>query len=284
MSIPHISEARRLADDTVAVGGVFPAVLTTLINLVDSVKALPPAPDPTALLIDDALAGKSVDLSKLITTAAKAETEAEYAKRLHTMVERDAIRRFQVELSNSGGQLILDSITPAFDETAAAIAAATAVVDISWTPDQLVSTGTPEQLAAWQKLPALVARVDKFAALAAGFGRHGTFALIETPGHLVHNEIVGLRDEALLLTDSDPWRASDLVHARRADWRTSPWVRMPLRLNTIDEAKERLRVLCEAAFDAIELSRGVQGRMTDDGWRQDPRRPNPFALPEAAQA
>ena len=282
MSIPHISEARRLADDTVAVGGVFPAVLTTLINLVDSVRALPPPPDPTARLIDDALAGKSVDLSKLITAAARAETEAGYAKRLHTMVERDAMRRFQVELSNSGGQLILDSITPAFNETAAAIAAATAVVDISWTPDQLVSTGTPEQLAAWQKLPALVARVDQFAALAAGFGRHGTFSLIEQPGHLVHNEIVGLRDEALFLTDSDPWRASDLIRARRADFRSSPWLRMSLRLNTVEEARERLRVLCESAFDAIEMARGVQGRMADNGWVQDPKRVNPFAIAEAA--
>jgi hypothetical protein len=284
-TIPTIPEARPLRDETVALGGSFPESLTRLLDVVVAVQSAPTAPNPAAKLVDAAVAGKAsspTEIAKLVSDAAKTEQEIAYFRRLQADIAKDAMVRFGAELRSGAGDLILDSIRPQLDETAAAIAAATAAVDISWTPDRLVSEGNPEQLAAWQQLPSLVARVDKIAALVAGFGRRGTFSLIDEPGHLVHNELVGLRDEALFLTDSDPWQASDFVNARRADWRSSPWVRLKPRLNTVGEAKERLRVQCEAAWNAMELSRGQRGTITPDGHVVDPKRPNPFASPEAA--
>ena len=72
------------------------------------------------------------------------------------------------------------------------------------------------------------------------------------------------------------------VESQDPSWRSSPWLRMSLRLNTVAEARERLRAPCESAFDAMQLSRGVRGRVTDDGWKVDPKRVNPFAPTDAA--
>jgi hypothetical protein len=282
MSTISPSAAQRLIFELKQLGGTAPAPLNQLLDLIESVKTAPTPADPAAALVDAAIASKPQDLAKLVSTAARAENEAEYWRRLQVSVARTAMARFAQELRNGGADHFLDSLRPELDEVAEQIAAAKEVVDISWTPDQLVAEGTPEQLAAWQQLPALVARVDRIAALVVGFGRHGDFAVLEQPQHLVHNELIGLRDEALFLTDSDPWRASDLVNARRAAWQTSPWLRMSLRLNTVDEARERLRAQCEYAFDAMESRRGESGRLTDNGFVRDPKRANPFALPEPA--
>jgi hypothetical protein len=278
----NIIDARRLQDAVTELGGEFPAPLTGLLDLVGTIKTLPPAPDPTAVLIEDALAGRTVELSKLIASAAKAENEAGYAQRLRTTVERDSMRRFVAEIRSGGADAILDSVRPKFEATAKRIAALRDIVDPSWSTDTLVAQCDPDQLGAYREYPSLVAVIDRFASLVAQLGRNGIFAVLEQPGHGAHNELVGLRDEALFLTDSDPFQASGVINARRADWRTSPWLRVSLRLNTIDAVRERLRALAESAFDAIEMSRGQRGSLTADGYKPDPKRSNPFALTEAA--
>jgi hypothetical protein len=271
--------ARRLRADTIDLTGTFPVTLDNLLALIDDVKAVPAPSDPAAGLVDAAIAGKSQDLKKLVADAARAESEASYWQRLRGSVEKVATRRFQRELRDGAADAIIASLRPRFDETAQRIRELRDVVDISWTPEQLVAEGTPEQLSAYKALPPLVAQIDRIVALVAGFGRHGSYPVLDEPGGLVSNEVAGLRDEALFATSADVWQASQVIRARLADWRSSPWLRIPLQLNSVDDARERLRAASEAAWDAIEASRGQRGRMTTDGWVQDPKRPNPFSLP-----
>jgi hypothetical protein len=127
-------------------------------------------------------------------------------------------------------------------------------------------------------MPGLIAKVDQIAALVANFGVHGNFAQLDQPTSGLHNYIRGLRDESLLLTSFDPWRASEVISARRADWRTSPWVRLPLQLNSLPEARERYRAVCEAAWAAAESQRAGRGTLSADGGFVPERRINPFAL------
>ena len=244
-------------------------------------KTAPAAPSPAAALIDSALAGKAstaADLAKLVAAAAKAESEAEYWRRLQGAIARDAMKRFLVELRD-GIEAILSSLRPALQETAAHIAAAAAVVDIAWTAERSVAHGTPEQLAAWQQLPPPVSRVDRIAEFVGQFGRRGSLPLLDGPGD-PGVELRGLKDEALFLTDGHPWRASDAIRARRADWRTSPWLWFSPMLNSLADARERLRVLAEAEFDAFEASRAERGRRTENGYVPDPKRRNPFSVGE----
>jgi hypothetical protein len=156
------------------------------------------------------------------------------------------------------------------------------VVDISWSLDRLVAEGGPDELAAWQQLPALIAKLDRFAALVASFGPGGDFALCDPPDGGVHNHMLGLRSEALWLTDGDVWQASDAFIARIADWRTSPFLRMNPTLNSVAEAKERYRAVCEDAFNAMHASRGETGRLTANGYVPDAKPKNPYTLSEAA--
>jgi hypothetical protein len=282
VNIPSIPVARRFAADVAALGGTFPAPLSSLIVLVDSVKSVPATPNPAASLVDAAASGKAStasQITKLIADAARAESEAAYAQRLRGSVEKHAMRRFALELRAGAAEAIITSLRPQFDATAQQIAELRESVDVGWSIERLISEGTPEQLAAWQQLPALVAKVDRFAALVAGFGRQGDCAVLDEPeAQGVSHEIAGVRDEALFVTSADVWQASDIIRARLADWRSSPWLRIPLRLNSVDEARERLRRCCEAAWDAVETSRGIRGQMSPDGWKQDPRRANPFSL------
>jgi hypothetical protein len=281
MTVPTIPEARRLVSDVKQLGGTAPPALTQLLDLVESVKSTPAVPDPVGGLVDAAAAGKAgtaAELTKLVERAAKAELEAEYFKRLQAGIARDVSKRFAAELRGGAADQIIDSLRPAFDDVAGQIAAATSIIDISWSPEQLVAEGDPEQLTAYRLLPDLVARADRIVALVSSFGPRGSLAILDEPGHLV--QLRGLRDEALWVTDIDPWRASEIIRARMADWRTSFLLRLPLRLNSVAEAAERLREFAEAEWQAVEDGRGESGRLTDNGYVPDPKRPNPFARTE----
>jgi hypothetical protein len=276
----HITDARRLVDDATALGVVPPEQLTRLLELVSAVKGVPAVADPAAALVEAAAAGKAAaqDLSRLVAAAAKAELEGEYLRRLQVSVAQHALRRFEQELRDGAADVLLDGLRPRLDEAANAIGDALTAIDPSWTADYIAKEATPDQTAAWRKMPGLIAKVDQIAALVANFGVHGNFAQLDQPTSGLHNYIRGLRDESLLLTSFDPWRASEVISARRADWRTSPWVRLPLQLNSLPEARERYRAVCEAAWAAAESQRAGRGTLSADGGFVPERRINPFAL------
>ena len=93
-----------------------------------------------------------------------------------------------------------------------------------------------------------------------------------------------MRGEALWATANlDVWRASEIIRARMADWKTSPWLRLPLKLNSVAEAAERLRVFAEAEWDAANAHRAGSGRLTANGFVPEVR-VNPFAKSEAEAA
>jgi hypothetical protein len=283
-TIPTVAEAQRFTFTLKSLGGTPPAVLTQLLDLIETVKNAPAASDPVSGLVDAAVngrAGTAAELAKLVEKAAKAESEAEYWRRLQTQIERDAMRRFAVELGGGAADLCVDSLRPAFTDFAEQIAAATAVVDYTWSTERLVADGDLEQLSAYRVLPDLVAKLDRIVALVSSLGPNGTFAVLDEPDHSV--QLRGLRAEALWATaDLDPWRASEIIRARVSDWKSSPWLRLPLTLNSVAVAAERLRSFAEAEWAAIENSRGVRGTMTANGHVVDPPRINPFAAPSTS--
>jgi hypothetical protein len=283
-TIPTIAEARQLVFTVKQLGGAAPAALTNLIDLTESVKNVPVSQDPVGALVDAAVRGKAstaAELTKLVAEAARAEAESDYWRRLQSGIARDASKRFAAELQAGCADAIIDSLRPGFDDVAQQIADATAVVDYQWSTERLVDDGDLEQLSAYRLLPGLVARADRIVALVSIFGPRGSLAILPEPGHMV--QLRGLRDEALFVTaDFDPWRASEIIRTRMADWRTSPWLRLPLVLNSVAVAAERLREFAFGEWQAIEDSRGVRGRMTDGGHVVDAKRPNPFAPTQAA--
>jgi hypothetical protein len=258
--------------------------VTALYALFDQAKSAPAPADPTRQIIDAAASGEveADALRAMITESAQAQAGAEYFTRLQSNIALAAVRRVPAELCNGGADELIDSLRPNFDEAAAVIADALQEVDISWSPERLASEGTPKQLKAWRALPAALGVIEEIAQIVAQFGPRGTFKVMDAPGGV---DLFTLRDEALFTTTFDWVRASDVIKSRRTvlDWRTSPWLRLPLRLNTLDQAREQLRAYAEGAWDALESSRGERGRLTENGFVRDPRRRNPFALSDNAE-
>jgi len=85
----------------------------------------------------------------------------------------------------------------------------------------------------------------------------------------------GLVDEALMCTGAPLMRAGALFQRRTADLKTVPWLHLPARLNTIAEARERLRVWAEAEWNTLN---NTPGRGHFEGSEFVPEiRENPFA-------
>jgi len=273
---------RHFIAEVTAVGGTVPEELTNPLKLVDQVRSTPEAPNPAAELVDAAVRGE-VDtpeaLAKLVSDAAKAELEAGYWKRLAASIAEQAMRRFGIELRDHGADSVLSSLNPQLEKLGQQIAELREVVDpVDWSPQRIIAEGSPEQLASWQKFPFVVAQADRILGIVAAFGPNGQLPIIEEPG--VGAPLRGLRYEAMFLVDVDPWAASDRIRARVADWRTSPALTLPLRLGSLADARERLRVLAEADWAANNPTAG-RGRLDPDvGFIQE-RRKNPYSIEPA---
>jgi len=115
----------------------------------------------------------------------------------------------------------------------------------------------PAALAVWQGLDEHLSVIDRIGLVPAQFGpRNGNFPLIEEytlgDGFRLEDRAISCADGPDLESDSRASRQPDRGH------RTSPWFRIPLRLNTVAEARERYRRWAEASSDATHPNRVVQ--------------------------
>jgi len=104
----------------------------------------------------------------------------------------------------------------------------------------------PAALAVWQGLDEHLSVIDRIGLVPAQFGpRNGNFPLIEEytlgDGFRLEDRAISCADGPDLESDSRASRQPDRGH------RTSPWFRIPLRLNTVAEARERYRRWAEAS-------------------------------------
>lgn len=186
------------------------------------------------------------------------------------------IERFFKELCQGAADEILDSLRPQFDSAAETLAEALTVVDINVDPRQLAETGTPEQLEAWRSIRPAIAQLDTIGIIARGFGpRSIEFGVLDQPPIVDPLDLV---DDAVMCTGSDIIQAGKAFRARTADIRTAPWLRITPKLNTIGEAKERLRQWAEAEWNLLNPHDPNRGTFGEDGQIIAEIRRNPFVL------
>lgn len=282
---PHatLADARRLLDDVEALGVTPPAALTNLLAGIDLLAATPTPDTPGSAIVDAAANGELTEkaLAELVADAAQAAAQADYRAQLARNAAPMLLKRFVAELADGAADEIIAGLQDDLQSAVGVIDQALKEVDLSLSSDAFISTATPEQLGAYQCLPGAVAAIDRIASVVVRFGIRPTaqFPLLgELPTLLGANY---LTDEALFLTSVEPTQASGLIHARRADWRTSPWLRLrPLKINTLAEAAERLRNWCADAWAADYATHGQRGRLTEDGFKPEVR-VNPYSLQEA---
>ena len=154
---------------------------------------------------------------------------------------------FHQALDDGAADEILDSLRPAFDTAGEAIAGARDLIPAEQPAEQFLHTAEPAALAAWQSLDGHLAVINAIAAIASAFGpRLGKFPLIT---EYAGGDGFRLNDRAIfccageLESDSRPFGLPDRGH------RTSPWFKTPLRLHTVESARDRYRQWAASEWD-----------------------------------
>jgi hypothetical protein len=242
------------------------------------------APDPSNAIIAAAVDGKLTPktLDALLAKAAAESTTTEYRQQFRLKAERKFARRFHAALLDGAADEVLDGIRPHFETAAAELTAARDAVDLHATPDRLLNvTASPDEQAAWGRLPELVRRIGQLGAIAAVFGPHADLPVIDNLTN--HDAILNLNwcdDRALMCTEGNIVTASNTFRAANPGWQTSPWLRITPKLATIAEAQETIRDLAESDFNAREAHRVGNGTLTANGFVSDTRA-NPHKRIEA---
>jgi len=246
-------EAMQFVATVEAANGVVPPALTNLLQARQIVFATPPVTNPGAAILDAAVKGELTEdwARELISSAATTAAVTSYTAELAAGFEQAVMGRFHAELRNGAGDEILASLRPKFDEAAQTIRDARAIVDINTPAAQLIDTASAEEIDAWRSLRPAIDVIDRIASVAAVFGPGGSFELMGDPGMGI---LMGVRNEALfVVAPSCSLRdASVLIYDRRTDvFTSSPWLRLPVRLATVDEARERLNEWVQAQRQAM---------------------------------
>ena len=123
-----IADAQRLCAAVEAAGGQVPTELSSTLGGLDLLKDIAAAPDPAKTILRAATAGELTadNLRELLTEAALKHAVAEYSGHLRGRAERLFLEAFYTSLENGSADAILDSLRPAFDAAAEAIAEARA--------------------------------------------------------------------------------------------------------------------------------------------------------------
>jgi hypothetical protein len=275
-----------------ALEGVKVTAPKTLQNIVDGFDLLgptiqPAAADPADAILEAAMAGKLTPktLDELLTAAAAQATTNNFRQAFRQRAERSFVRQFHTALLDGAADQVLDGLRPQFDAVAAELVAARDAVDLQATPERLLNvTATPEEQAAWGRLPELVRQISRIGAIAAAFGPHAELAVVD---NLTKNDsLLNLgwcNDHALMCTEGDIATMSGAFRQPNPHWQTSPWLRVTLKLATIDDAQDRYRQAAEEDFTARESHRSGRGTLTDQGFIPDIQT-NPHTARELAEA
>jgi hypothetical protein len=290
MPISHahvgVRHARTLLADITQCGVQPPKVLTDLVDAFDDLAKASAASDPTADLVKAVTAGqlRGKELDKQIALAATAIQVQEFRSGLQVRVEPAVMRQFFEALDEGGAaDAVIDSLRPQFDETAAKLAQCAELVNPGADPETFLTSATSEQIQSWQAIDEHVATLTKIGSAVAQFGPHSTsFPLCEGPP--VAGAGTGFMNSVGVMCVDAQWglvRGCELF-MKHGNHRNSPWFRgaSVLKLNTIAEAREKIRAWAESSWDGLNLNQG-RGRMDPEhGFVAEPIR-NPFKLAEA---
>ena len=156
------------------------------------------------------------------------------------------------------------------------------LIDPNADPEQFLAGTDEAGRQAWQAIGPNVDTLTKIGTLVASFGaKSPTFSLIELPAQLGGTGF--LSDYALMcVVGQYGIEEPSAVFNQPGLHRRSPWYQAAstLQLNTIEQAREKLRVWSEAAWNALDLNKG-RGRMEGKTFIPMPIQ-NPFAQKEPA--
>ncbi|REE76811.1 hypothetical protein C8E05_6310 [Rhodococcus wratislaviensis] len=259
-----ISTCRGFLANLTALGIEAPAELTNILASWDDLRNFTNAPDTTAEEIKAHAAAGTLTEKKLADLAKRGADEAarrQYVSQL-TGNEVAIASRFHNALAEGAADTILDQLRPVVEKAAEGIAQAKSVINGDEDPTTFLDRADAETLKVWQGLPTHTGRLDQCELLVAEFTPQGKFPLIESAAGAGFINTFGLffvPVETGKLYEASTFR---VVHGLGP--RGSRWFRagVPITLNTVAEARERLRSYLEQSWDAA-ITPGRSGRMSE---------------------
>ncbi|RFZ49347.1 hypothetical protein MSS2_04244 [Mycobacterium marinum] len=281
-----VRHARALLNDITACGVEPPTVLTELVAAFDDLQLAATSKDhPTTELVNAVAGGKlrGAALDKQIAAAAAATQVQEFRRNLQARVEPAVVRHLIKALDEGGAaDAIIDSLRQPFDKAVTALRECAELVDFGANPEQFLAGATSEQIQAWQAIDEHVATLTRISSAVTHFGPQSTtFPLMELPG-TVGSDVAFINNNGTLCVDPEYGiaRGSELFQ-NHGTHRNSPWFKgaSVLKLNTIAEAREKIRAWAESAWAGITINQG-RGRIDPEHAFIPEPVANPFALTE----
>src|SRR4051794_22437617 len=167
-----LSDCARFAQLVTAAGSQLPDALANLLASHELLASPAATQRPEDAIMDAALDGTldQKTLDKLLPIAATRAQHIEYRKALAKNCAHVLVGQWHRELAAGGADAILDSMRDSFDRHAAAIAAARDLFGPESSPEQILASGEPKVVTAWQELPAHLNVIGRIASVAREFG------------------------------------------------------------------------------------------------------------------
>ena len=271
-----LTDCERLATAVQEVGGRIPKTLAGILSGAALLNAHSgAATDPARHIVEAAAAGELTadKLDKMLAEAAQQQQQITYRAELRRNSEHHFVGVFHRALEAGAADAILDSLRPAFERHAQAVAEARTLIPPG-SIDSFLASATPEAVTAWQQLNAHVSALEKIGRIAAAFGpRTGMFPQIV---EYTLGDGFRLDDRAIMCTngnlpvDSSGFQSPDQGHL------SSPWCQTTLKLHTIESAQARYQESAAAEWDKFHS--GPQESWIDENGQahEKPRPTNPY--------
>lgn len=236
MSLISIHQCRRFAAQATELGATIPADLSRLLTAADAVHQWTPADNPQDI-------GNAIASGEFTADSAAKFLEVEYKRPannrddIRVNTEIAIARTFRTVLAKTGGDAVIESLRPKFDNAKASMVEASKWITPSTTAEQVLEAG-PEAAAAWSALDEHRRTLDAIYALLAEFNFSfqviGPQPFMQTGGEVQAAFVVA---PGANLTD-----ACIALEPLRQSGRGGRWMKLmtvaELRLNTLNEARK----------------------------------------------
>jgi hypothetical protein len=266
-------DCQKFATAITAAGGRLPNPLAHLLSAYEVLNAAAATQRPETDILTHALNGTldSKKLAELAPAAATADMVNGYCRQLADRSAHVLLGEWHRAMKAGAADEVLNSLRPSWDRHRAAIAEARSLIDPESSAEQVIASGKPELVTAWQQLGEHLQAVQKIGAIAAQFGpRLGSFPQIT---EYAQGEGGRLDDRAIMATAGPIMHDSALFQRPDQGHRTSPWFRTNLKLHTIESARERYNAWAAEQFDAVHS--GPRGGWLDQATGQVHPHPAP---------
>ncbi|MBW0286194.1 hypothetical protein ATN38_05800 [Rhodococcus sp. FH8] len=246
--VANINDVQRLRDTVQALGAELPQSLAKTAELASAIASrseVSRAPNLEGLLSDPDLT--AAEIEGFISDVGTASAREYHSSRPREIAVHTLVQQFTEDLRGAGGDALMDTLRPKFEEAAGAFAEAGRRLDGGASAESILASGEPEQIEAWRALPQAQAKADSIRGLVRLMVVH--FGVVRTTEYTEDHA-----QAAFFSASSDQLiQAGHAFGGTHHGLRGGVWAKVPMRvLNTVTEARA---IMADAESGPLEPAR-----------------------------